>query len=113
MGRKKVSSYFSFITRIQEFAESLIPVFFTEQAVSQSPQPVHFSGWITRVFKFKNFLEALDFTNKVGEIAESEGHHPEITTEWGKVTVQWWTHKIKGLHENDFGMAAKTDLLLK
>ncbi|HVR28570.1 MAG TPA: 4a-hydroxytetrahydrobiopterin dehydratase, partial [Thermoanaerobaculia bacterium] len=51
----------------------------------------------------------LDFTNKVGEIAEEEGHHPALLTEWGKVTVGWWTHKIKGLHRNDFIMAAKTD----
>lgn len=66
---------------------------------------------LERVFKFKNFGEALSFTNKVGEIAEVEGHHPAILTEWGKVTVMWWTHKIKGLHKNDFIMAAKTDKL--
>jgi len=62
-------------------------------------------------FSFSNFAEALAFTNKVGELAESEGHHPAILTEWGKVTVTWWTHKIKGLHRNDFIMAAKTDQL--
>lgn len=62
-------------------------------------------------FSFSNFVEALAFTNKVGELAESEGHHPAILTEWGKVTVTWWTHKIKGLHRNDFIMAAKTDQL--
>ena len=66
---------------------------------------------IERVFKFKNFAQALEFTNKVGEIAEKEGHHPAILTEWGRVTVTWWTHKIKGLHRNDFIMAAKTDRL--
>ncbi len=66
---------------------------------------------IERSFKFKDFLEALNFTNKVGEIAEEEGHHPGIMTEWGRVTVEWWTHKIKGLHRNDFVMAAKTDRL--
>ncbi|MCL4393532.1 MAG: 4a-hydroxytetrahydrobiopterin dehydratase [Chloroflexi bacterium] len=66
---------------------------------------------IERAFKFKNFVEALGFTSKVGEIAEAEGHHPVIVTEWGKVTVTWWTHKIKGLHRNDFIMAAKTDRL--
>ena len=66
---------------------------------------------IERVFKFKNFAQALEFTNKVGEIAEKEGHHPAILTEWGRVTVTWWTHKIKGLHRNDFIMAAKTDQL--
>lgn len=64
---------------------------------------------LERVFKFQNFAEALAFTNKVGEIAEEEDHHPAILTEWGRVTVTWWTHKIKGLHRNDFIMAAKTD----
>ena len=64
---------------------------------------------LERVFKVKNFLEALDFTNKLGAIAEEESHHPLIITEWGRVTVQWWSHKIKGLHKNDFIMAAKTD----
>lgn len=67
---------------------------------------------VERVFKFKNFAQALEFTNKVGAIAEEEDHHPMITTEYGKVTVAWWTHKIGGLHKNDFIMAAKTDTLL-
>ena len=67
---------------------------------------------LERVFKFKNFSEALDFTNRVGAIAEEEDHHPKIVTEWGKVGVHWWTHKIKGLHKNDFIMAAKTDMLV-
>ncbi len=66
---------------------------------------------LQREFKFKNFAEALTFTQKVGELAEEQGHHPVIRTEWGKVTVSWWTHKIKGLHQNDFIMAAKTDKL--
>ncbi|HXG67538.1 MAG TPA: 4a-hydroxytetrahydrobiopterin dehydratase [Blastocatellia bacterium] len=66
---------------------------------------------LERVFKFANFAQALAFTNKVGEAAEAEGHHPAILTEWGRVTVTWWTHKIKGLHRNDFIMAAKTDRL--
>lgn len=64
---------------------------------------------LQRIFKFKNFVQALVFTNKIGAIAEEQGHHPLIVTEWGKVTVQWWTHVIKGLHRNDFIMAAKTD----
>lgn len=64
---------------------------------------------LERVFPFKNFAQALAFTDKVGALAEEEGHHPAILTEWGKVTVTWWTHKIKGLHRNDFIMAAKTD----
>lgn len=66
---------------------------------------------LRRTFKFRNFMEALAFTNRVGEAAEAEGHHPIITLTWGKVTVTWYTHKIKGLHENDFIMAAKTDKL--
>lgn len=66
---------------------------------------------LERVFKFENFAQALAFTNRVGEIAEAEGHHPVLVTEWGRVTVSWWTHKIKGLHRNDFIMAAKTDQL--
>jgi 4a-hydroxytetrahydrobiopterin dehydratase len=65
-----------------------------------------------KVYEFKNFKDALTFTNKVGAIAEAEGHHPAILSEWGKVTVNWWTHKIKGLHVNDFIMAAKTDTLV-
>jgi 4a-hydroxytetrahydrobiopterin dehydratase len=64
---------------------------------------------LERVFKFKDFLTALDFTNKVGAIAEQEGHHPALLTEWGRVGVAWWTHSIDGLHRNDFIMAAKTD----
>jgi 4a-hydroxytetrahydrobiopterin dehydratase len=66
---------------------------------------------LERAFKLKNFIEAVAFTNKIAMIAEKEDHHPMIITEWGKVTVQWWTHKIKGLHQNDFIMAAKTDEL--
>ena len=64
---------------------------------------------LERVFPCKNFVDALSFTNRVGELAEEQGHHPAILTEWGRVTVTWWSHKIKGLHRNDFIMAAKTD----
>ena len=64
---------------------------------------------LRRSFTFHNFAQALEFTLRVGEAAEEEGHHPLIATEWGRVTVNWWTHKIKGLHHNDFIMAAKTD----
>ena len=63
---------------------------------------------LKRTFKFDDFAEALDFTNKVGEIAEEEGHHPVIELTWGRATVEWWTHNIEGLHKNDFIMAAKT-----
>jgi len=66
---------------------------------------------LKREYPFKGFMPAMDFANKVGGIAEEEGHHPAITVEWGKVTVQWWTHKINGLHENDVIMAAKTDAI--
>jgi 4a-hydroxytetrahydrobiopterin dehydratase len=66
---------------------------------------------LERVFKFKNFAQALEFTNKIGAVAEEENHHPLLITEWGRVTVDWWTHKIGGLHQNDFIMAAKTDEL--
>jgi 4a-hydroxytetrahydrobiopterin dehydratase len=64
---------------------------------------------LERVFQFPDFMQALAFTNRVGAIAEAEGHHPALLTEWGKVTVTWWTHTIKGLHRNDFIMAAKSD----
>ncbi len=66
---------------------------------------------LERVFGFRDFAEALAFTVRVGELAEQEGHHPAILTEWGRVTVSFWTHKIGGLHRNDFVMAAKTDEL--
>ena len=64
---------------------------------------------LERTFDFANFVEALQLTNLIGEVAELDGHHPAILTEWGSVTVTWWTHKILGLHQNDFIMAAKTD----
>lgn len=66
---------------------------------------------LERVFKFTDFQQALAFTNQVGAVAEEQDHHPSLLTEWGRVTVTWWTHKIKGLHRNDFIMAAKTDVL--
>jgi 4a-hydroxytetrahydrobiopterin dehydratase len=64
---------------------------------------------LKRVFTFDDFAQALAFTDRVGGIAEEEGHHPVLVTQWGKVTVTWWTHEIGGLHRNDFVMAAKTD----
>lgn len=81
--------------------------------LSQVPawEPVEADGIkrLQRVFKLKNYVEAVAFTNKVSAIAEEEDHHPLIVLEWGRVTVQWWTHAVKGLHQNDFIMAAKTD----
>lgn len=78
------------------------------------------SGWsviedkkIEKEFKFKNFKEAISFINRIAEIAESEGHHPDINLHnWNKVKVTLWTHAIKGLSENDFILAAKTDELI-
>jgi 4a-hydroxytetrahydrobiopterin dehydratase len=84
---------------------------------------LHVHGWqvkevdrmkrLEKMFKFKNFAQALEFTNKIGAVAEEEGHHPLIITEYGRVAVNWWTHVIKGLHKNDFVMAAKTDELFE
>lgn len=67
---------------------------------------------LQRCFHFPDFASALVFTNQVGALAEQFNHHPELVTEWGKVSVSWWTHKIKGLHRNDFRLAARTDALL-
>ena len=69
------------------------------------------AGRIERRFAFGNFAEALDFVNRVGALAEDEGHHPDIAFGWGYCNVVLYTHKIKGLHENDFIMAAKIDRL--
>ncbi len=66
---------------------------------------------LQRQFTFRNFVDAMSFANKVAELAEAEDHHPAILVEWGKTTVTWWTHKIKGLHRNDVIMAARTDTL--
>jgi 4a-hydroxytetrahydrobiopterin dehydratase len=64
---------------------------------------------LRREFSFKNFRDALDFAVRVGELAEREGHHPDLHVAWGRVVVETWTHKIRGLHQNDFILAAKTD----
>jgi len=66
---------------------------------------------LERQFKFGDFPQAVAFTTVVADAAEEEAHHPKITTEWGKVTVEWWTHKIRNLHRNDFIMAVKTDIM--
>jgi 4a-hydroxytetrahydrobiopterin dehydratase len=65
---------------------------------------------LERTYKFKNFEQALAFTNRVGALAEQAGHHPALLTEWGRVTVTWWTHVIHNLHRNDFILAARCDL---
>ncbi len=64
---------------------------------------------LIREFQFKDFREAMGFAVRVGNLAEREGHHPDLHVAWGKVTVETWTHKIKGLHRNDFILAAKVD----
>lgn len=63
---------------------------------------------LSRSFTFKNFKLAMDFSNKIATLAEEEFHHPAILTEWGKVTIRWWSHSLQGLHKNDFIMASKT-----
>jgi 4a-hydroxytetrahydrobiopterin dehydratase len=68
---------------------------------------------LEKLFKFQDFNQAVAFTNLIAQEANKEDHHPAILTEWGKVTVSWWTHKIKGLHKIDFILAAKTDRLFE
>lgn len=85
------------------------------------PLEASLSGWTIRKigdelrleksFKFKDFNQAMAFANQVAQAADQEDHHPAILTEWGKVTLGWWTHTVKGLHLNDFIMAAKSDHL--
>jgi 4a-hydroxytetrahydrobiopterin dehydratase len=66
---------------------------------------------LSRVYRFRNFLKALQFTEAVGAMSELEGHHPRIVTEWGRVAISWRTHSIQDIHRNDFIMAARTDQL--
>lgn len=82
-----------------------------EALIAQTPgwDLIESSTKIRRTFTFKNFLQAQDFAVKVGNLAESENHHPDITYGWGFCTVLLYTHKINGLHENDFILAAKTN----
>jgi len=68
---------------------------------------------LSKTFKFQNFKSALSFTNRVGQQAEDQDHHPAILTEWGRVTVTWWTHVVHGLHRNDFIMAARTEAVFQ
>lgn len=78
-------------------------------------------GWLVEVrdeipqlektYSFEDYRQSIEFTNRIAELAETEDHHPALLTEWGRVTVTWWTHAIGGLHLNDFICAAKTDLL--
>ncbi len=68
---------------------------------------------LRRVFKFKNFVQALAFADRVGESAENAGHHPDLLVQWGRTTVTWYSHKLGGLHRNDFIMAARSDSLFE
>lgn len=70
---------------------------------------VNKDGHLERLYTFKDFAQALDFVNKVGAVAEAEGHHPDLHLAWGKCKVELWTHKINGLTESDFYLAAKGD----
>ena len=88
------------------------------KGVEIEPLAAQLPGWtvvgehhLERQYRFKNFREALDFTNKVGELAEREGHHPDIHLAWARVGIHLWTHKIDGLTESDFIMAAKIERL--
>lgn len=89
-------------------------------AVKARPLLEQIPGWemtlsdraIKRRYVFKDFMSGLAFVNKVGEVAEAEGHHPDIMMGWGYVEIVLWTHTISGLHENDFIMAAKINALL-
>ena len=83
-------------------------------------RPLHeqLSGWdvvdehhLSKEYSFADFVTALAFVNKIGEVAEAQGHHPDLTLTWGKVGVQIWTHKADGLTESDFVLAAKIDEL--
>lgn len=67
---------------------------------------------LEKSYTFSNFKSALEFTNQVGGLAEEINHHPQLVTEWGAVTVRWWTHKIGGLHKMDFAMAKRCDSFL-
>ena len=88
--------------------EALMPQVPGWQAVSVDGIPR-----LQKRFKFKGYAPAVTFANAVAALAEQQDHHPTILLEWGKVTVSWWTHVIKGLHQNDFVSAAKTEALFE
>ena len=91
----------------------------SEPVMDTAPLLSELEGWavdesgeipkLVRRYGFPDFAQALAFTTRVGFLAEEEDHHPEIVTEWGAVTVSWWTHSIGGLHMNDFVLAARTN----
>jgi 4a-hydroxytetrahydrobiopterin dehydratase len=88
-------------------------------AEERAPLLAELEGWsvvdehhLSKLFTFPNFVDALAFVNRVGEVAEKNGHHPDVLLSWGKVRVDIWTHKINGLTESDFVLAAKCDRVL-
>jgi len=104
--------------------EHCVPITATSQRLEKeeaSELLAEVTGWeilnqdgeprLEKTYQFEGFKQALEFTQRIGNAADEENHHPALLTEWGKVTVDWWTHKIKGLHRNDFIMAAKSDKL--
>jgi len=102
-------------TQVCEACRADAPLLTQEEITSLMPQVEDWQITIeddiqklTRVFKTKNYAQSLSFTNAVAALAEEANHHPLIILEYASVTVEWWSHKIKGLHKNDFIMAAKT-----
>lgn len=81
----------------------------SDELLKQLPSWEIRDGKVTREFKFKNFVKAMEFVNKAAEIAENEGHHPDISIHYNKVKIELWTHAINGLSENDFIVAAKIE----
>jgi len=88
-----------------EINKLLIPISDWQLVIESSIQKLR------RIFITKNYIQSMHFTNAIAEIAEKENHHPHLIVEYSSVTVTWWSHKIKGLHKNDFIMAAKTNEL--
>ena len=88
----------------QEEVANLLPEIPDWQMTSERGVPQ-----LIRLFPFRGFTQATDFSMAIASLAEEQGHHPRLILEWGKVTVSWWTHKIRNLHRNDFIMAKKTD----
>ncbi len=84
-----------------------------QKMASQTPQWKIQEKQIQRQFKFKNFIQAMDFVNKMAQIAEEQGHHPDFSVHYNQVEVTLWTHAIGGLSENDFIVAAKIDQIEK
>ena len=95
-----------------EVSEEETSIFLKENEGWELSDDVKFRQ-LKKIFKFHNFLKAQEFSIKLGQLAEKEGHHPTILLEYGKVTVRWWSHKIKSLHKNDLILSAKTDLIRK